>query len=795
MTSNQFKNQKGFHLKFIYLLLFLFIFNVDLIAQKKYTISGYIREKGSRELLIGVNIYIPGTQTGTTTNNYGFYSLTLPEGQYKLMYSYVGYVPYDLDINLDKNIDFSALLESQLELKGVEIKAQRQEKISETSRMSTIDLPVAQLRDMPAFLGERDVFKALMLMPGVQSGSEGSTGLYVRGGGPDQNLIILDDAVVYNANHLFGFFSVFNGDALKSIELTKGGFPARYGGRLSSVIDMNMKDGNKEKIAGEVGIGVISSRMTLEGPLKKEKASFLISARRTYIDLLIRPFMKADEGIAGYYFYDLNAKVNYDFGNKDKLYISGYFGRDKFFFRQKDTYSGSTSESSGGLFWQNSTGTIRWNHLFNNKLFANTSFIYSNYLLKLYANEIDGNDYFKLSYSSGIEDFSLKYDLTYIPNPNHHIKFGIISTQHRFTPSAIVIKESDFDDFKFGVKPIEATESGIYIEDDWKLNPKTKMNAGIRLSHFIHKEKNYFNLEPRIAASYMINEELSVKASYATMNQYIHLLSNTGIGLPTDLWVPATNRTTPQQSHQIASGFAKDFTKQNFAISIEGYYKKMNNIVGYKEGATFLLIDDPTGAEEFTWEDNITKGKGWSYGTEFLLQRKYGMLSGWIGYTLSWTQHQFEDVNFGEKYYTRYDRRHDFSVVAIYKAHDYISFSATWVYGTGNAITLATGEYYAFPHEYGTDQGSGSSFIQYVNDYGEKNSFRMAPYHRLDIGMQITHKLKGKATGTIDFSIYNAYNRKNPFFYYVGSDSKGNSELRQVSIFPILPSLSYSIKF
>lgn len=770
----------------------------------KRTISGYVRERGSSELLIGVNVYLPGTTIGTTTNNYGFYSLTLPAGDtLTLAFSYVGYRPEIRKVFLQQNIELNITLLAEAILQEVEVVAQRQEQISQSPQMSVIEVPVSQIKDIPALLGEKDVLKVLQLMPGVQKGSEGNSGIYVRGGGPDQNLIILDDAVVYNAYHLFGFFSLFNGDALKSVELTKGGFPARFGGRLSSVIEMNMKEGNKEKLHGEGGIGLISSRLTLEGPLKKDKSSFLISGRRTYADALIRPFMHSDEK-GGYYFYDLNTKVNYDFGRKNKLYVSGYFGQDRFFYRDK--YDGNTSKT--GFNWGNATGTLRWNHLFNEKIFANTSVIFSNYRFKIYSQEKDGDGaQYNLDYSSGIRDFGIKYDVDFFPVPNHAIKAGIVSTHHRFTPSALVVKDTDISEFRREIDNIDVVESGIYIEDLYKPLPQLRINAGFRLSHFAATNKQYLKPEPRISASYSLREDFSVKASYAIMNQYVHLISNTGIGLPTDLWVPATARIAPQQSRQVAAGIAKDFTGKGLSLTVEGYYKKSDNILGYKEGASFLLIDEgPEEANQVSWENNVTAGQGWSYGVEMMLQKKFGRFSGWAAYTLSWTQLQFDSLNSGKKYYARYDRRHDISLVGIYELSPRITLSGTWVYGTGNAITLPIAEYNAPNHNPGGPDNLRYNFGYYgygnrVNDYGSKNSFRMGAYHRMDIGIQF-HKKKRWGERTWEISFYNLYNRKNPFFYFIDSvyDTTsnyptGSNVLKQITLFPVIPSFTYSFKF
>ncbi|MFH1121720.1 MAG: TonB-dependent receptor [Bacteroidota bacterium] len=788
------------HRILIFILTGLLVISSHLYAQEKYSISGYVRESGSRELLPGVNIYLPELKAGTTTNNYGFYSVTLPRGKYEIRFSFIGYQTVVLNVDLGQDINQDIDLKSTINLSEVVISAEKAERISESSRMSMISLPVNQIKNIPALLGEKDVFKALQLMPGVQKGSEGSSGIYVRGGGPDQNLIILDDAPVYNASHLFGFFSIFNGDALKSVELTKGGFPARYGGRLSSVVEMTMKDGNKEKFSGEAGIGLISSRLLFEGPVVKEKASFLVSARRTYIDALIRPFMN-DEGKAGYYFYDLNAKVNYDISSRNKLYLSGYFGRDKFHVTTRDYYDNNDNyQSKSGLYWQNATGTLRWNHLFSNRIFSNTSLIFSRYNLRIYSKEKDNSGEYLLEYNSGIRDFALKYDLEYHVSTTYTLRTGIQTTNHLFTPSAIVEKDSEaLIEFK-NETTYNSFETGLYLENNFNFSGKLQLNAGLRLSHFIADKKNYISPEPRLSVNYLISEGLSAKIAYAEMNQYIHLLSNTGAGLPTDLWVPSTDRVSPQNSRQISGGLAKDLPAYNITVTLEGYHKWSSNILGYKPGASFLLLDDPSDAQSFTWQDNVTAGSGRSYGAELLIHRKTGKLSGWIGYTLSWTRLQFDEINFGKEFWARYDRRHDLSLVAIYTLNNRITISGTWVYGTGNAITLPMGEFPAEQHQpFASLLGSFNYNNWYFNatDYGEVNSFRMRAYHRLDFAVQF-HKQKKNVERTWEIGLYNAYSRKNPYFYFVESTYNNDlvtSKLRQVSIFPIIPSVTYSIKF
>lgn len=768
-------------------------------AQNKFTVSGYVREEGSAEQLIGVNIYLPGTTTGTTSNTYGFYSITLPQTDtLTLIFSYVGYASQVRKLPLKANTELNIDLLSEAMLQEVEVIARQQEKISETPQMSSIEVPIAQIKSVPALLGEKDVLKVLQLMPGVQKGSEGNSGIYVRGGGPDQNLIILDDAVVYNAFHLFGFFSVFNGDALKSVELTKGGFPARYGGRLSSVIEMNMKEGNKEKLHGEGGIGLISSRLTLEGPLKKGRSSFLISGRRTYADAIMRPLMPAGSK-AGYYFYDLNTKLNYDFGTKNKVYISGYFGRDKFSIVDQ-LFS---SSSRNGFNWGNATGTLRWNHLFNQKLFANTSFIFSNYRFGAFAREKDakGNTY-SLDYSSSIRDLGLKYDVDYFASPRLFFKAGIHTTLHRFTPDALVIKDIGTEQPQRNIVHTDAVETALYAESASEPLPGLKVNAGLRMSLFQVHNKAYLNPEPRLSASYSLSRNTAIKMSYADMYQYLHLLSNTGIGLPTDLWVPATEKVAPQRSRQIALGLAKDFAGKTMTGTVELYYKKMDNSIAYKEGSSFLVISQgPERAGQVNWEDNVVSGQGWSYGAEWLLQKKVGRFSGWIGYTLSWTELQFDSLNFGEKFFARYDRRHDISVVGIYQLSPKITLSGTWVYGTGNAVTLPVSLFYTPQHEPNLpgSVGYGYEMGTFTNDYGKKNSFRMAPYQRMDVGIQF-HKKKKKYERTWEVSIYNLYNRKNPYYYTIGSKvdpATGAQQriLKQVSLFPIIPSVSYNFKF
>ena len=747
----------------------------------KFTISGYVKEAGSNELLLGVTVLIPSLNTGVITNNYGFYSITLEEGSYDVVYTFVGFEGIKKSVALNRDIVLDQFLKpSTVALEEVIISAELQEKESKKTQMSTLKLATKSVENIPAFMGEKDVLKVLQLMPGVQSGSEGNSGLYVRGGGPDQNLLILDDAIVYNTSHLFGFFSIFNGDALKSIVLHKGGFPARFGGRLSSVIKMDMKDGNKEAVHGKVGVGLISSSVLVEGPIKKGTTSFLVSARRTYIDALIAPFNSSDTK-GGYYFHDFNAKINHEFSPKDKLYISGYFGQDRFYFKDK------IGDFNAKLGWGNTTSTVRWNHQFSNKVFANTSAIFSKY--KFDVREKD--PYFELKYNTSVRDFGFKYDVDFFPAIQHAIKFGIASTFHQFIPSALVLEEAGVSPTNTQTK-FNTVESAIYLEDDVQLFNNMNANIGFRISHFVHKNKEYFNPEPRIALVYRLPNNFAMKASFASMNQYVHLLSNSGIGLPTDLWVSSTDRVKPQSSQQVAAGMAKDFPR-NIAVTIEGYYKKSKNVIAYKEGASFLELDDPESSETLSWEDNITAGSADAYGLELFIQKKIGDFNGWIGYTLSKTELQFEEINFGEKFFAKYDRRHDFSTVGIYTISDKLTLSGTWIYGTGNNFSLPTGIIRTLPDHLSSESLSSREF----NNVDSRNNFRAAAYHRLDVSLRMS-KQKNRGIRTWELSLYNAYNRQNPFLYFrdtrrVAGGTQGI--LKKVSLFPLLPSMSYSFQF
>jgi len=776
-------------------IFFLLAASLISSAQNKYTISGYVRDSLSGETLIGSSVSISGQGKGITSNQYGFYSITLPQGRYTVAASFTGYGSEGLEIDLNgsKEIDFSLLQRSMMQ--EVIVSSVRRDNNVRSAQMGKIDMSISRIKSVPVLLGEVDILKTLQLLPGVRNAGEGNTGLYVRGGGPDQNLIMLDDAIVYNTGHLFGFFSIFNSDAIKNITLIKGSMPAQYGGRLSSVLDVSMKEGNMKKIEVEGGIGLIASRISVQGPVKKDNASFIISARRTYIDILTRPFISKSSDFhgTGYYFYDLNAKVNYKFSDKDRVYLSTYFGRDVF------TFNNSQRAFKADIPWGNSTATLRWNHVFNRKLFANTTLVYNDYNFVFGAQQND----FRIRLSSGIKDVNGKLDFDYYPSPKHKVKFGGLYTYHTFVPNVLTGNQggTHFDPENATKK--HAVERALYVQDEWEVSDKININGGIRYSSFAQigpytlfnrdadgnkmdsivygrgkTIKYYGGFEPRATLRYSINESTSLKAGITRNLQYIHLVSNAGSTLPTDLWVPSTYRVKPQISWQYAAGIFKNFYDNEFETSLEVYYKDMRNQIEYKEGYTPSL-NDP--------EDDFTFGRGWSYGTELFINKTRGRFSGWIGYTLSWTWRKFAGLNGGEKYPAKYDRRHDLSVVGTYELNKKWKFSAVFVYGSGNATTLPERFYII-----------GGVLTQ---EYSQVNQYRLPAYHRLDLAATYTPAPKAgrKLQQSWVFSLYNSYSRLNPYFIYFNQtgnpyDGSLRVEARQVSLFPVIPAVTWNFK-
>lgn len=821
-----------------YILIFIAFTFLSLFTHaQSVTISGHITNAKSGETVIGASIYDSYSKKGSLSNAYGFYSLTIPKGLVNLTYFYTGYTSNRHLFDLTKDTIINIRINESVELKEVVVIGNQKNIGVQGSQMSTIDIPISLIKTVPSLFGEKDVIKALQLLPGVKAGVEGSAGLYIRGGGADENLLLLDGVPVYNVNHMFGFFSIFNADAIKNVTLYKGSFPARFGGRLSSVVDIRMKDGDNKKLHGSLSLGLISAKINLEGPIGSKNTTFNISARRTYADLLAPPFLKsaiAEKGLektkAGYYFYDINTKITHKFSDKDRIYLSAYVGNDVIYTNIKQSEAKYTNASGGvngyetnwlkmDWNWGNIISALRWNHVISNKLFMNATSSYTHYGFDLaVGNENQTVRYspaketFKnttLTYDSGIEDISSKIDFDYSLNASNDIKFGTNYTFHRFSPGVTVAEMENnttgASDTVIGDQNIISHEAIAYFEDNISISHALKANIGVHYSAFYVQNHFYNSVQPRLGLRYLLNEKLSLKAGYASMSQYIHLLSNNNVSLPTDLWVPVTKRIEPMKSQQVTFGTfynLNDFIE----LSVETYYKSMDNLIEYKDGASFF--GSSTG-----WEDKVSVGRGWAYGVEFLAQKSVGKTTGWIGYTWAKSERLFdkpgEVLNNGKTFPTKYDRRHDLSVVVSHKFSEKIDISATWVYSSGSSGTLSMQNYLAtdIPGTSPTSSvPSDATSVDITNSIpyiSSRNNYRYEPYHRLDLGINFNKKLK-HGTRTWNVSIYNVYNQLNPFLVTVKSNSTYNEStnvytkkntLIQTSIFPIIPSISYSYKF
>jgi len=765
------------------LFLLNIIFSTPSVAQRSYSFSGTIRDAATGEILIGASVLVKDLKTvGVSSNAYGFYSLTIPEGRHVLSVQFIGYHASVDTIFLDKELTLNFNLSPELvKINEVVVTGERSNKNVTSTEMSSNNLEVHEISTIPVLLGEKDVLKTIQLLPGIEGAGEGSTGFYARGGGIDQNLIMLDEATVYNSSHLLGFLSVFNSDAVKDVKVMTGGIPAEYGGRLSSVVDIRTNDGNMKEYDGSGGIGLLASRLTVGGPIVKDEGSFDISARRTYADLFLRLSSDTTINRASLYFYDLNAKANYTLGMQDRVYISGYFGRDNFAY-----------PNLFGFNWGNETATLRWNHIFAEHLFSNTSLIYSNYE---YSNNVtSGTSQFTIT--SGIQDANFKTDFQYFVDAQSNVKFGINSIYHTFLPGTVTATAgSTFNGIT--IPDRYALENAAYVAHEIEVLTGFKLDYGLRFSWFslygpgqvkTYDEngdvltttsygtgqviKTYTGLEPRISANYLLDETSSVKASYTRTSQYLHLLSNSVTSNPSDLWVPSSNNVKPQYADQVAVGYFRNFNDNALEASLELYYKNMQNVIDYKNGADLQFNPDV--------EALLSYGRGWSYGAEFLLRKKYGPLTGWIGYTLSRTEEQFADINNGAPFPARQDRTHDISIVAIYQYSPKWTFSATWVYNTGNAVTFPSGNYIL-------------EDVRLVPYYTERNGYRMPAYHRLDLSATWTLGPKSN----LDFSVYNAYNRMNPYAIYFRRDPNDPNQTQavQTTFFPIIPSVTYNFTF
>lgn len=793
--------------KILYLIISFTLAVSGLYAQR-VTLSGTVRDASSGESLMGAYIILTDTThamspQGCVTNQAGFYSLTVPSGDYRMTVSYLSYQTITEDIRLQKSVNRTFELEpTAISGDEVVIQGEKADKNIASADVGHMEMKIEAIKALPALMGEADVIKSIQLLPGVQSGGEGNSGYYVRGSGTDQNLILLDEATVYNAGHLFGFFSIFNADAVKNIDMVKSGMPAYYGGRAASILNVYQKEGNLKKYEVDGGIGLIFSHLTVQGPIKKNKASFIISGRRTYADFLIQPFLKPTSPLKGmdFYFYDLNAKFNVIINDKHRLYFGAYYGNDVYGFKSP------TGGTNCTFHWGNAAASARWNYIITDKLFLNTSATFSYYDFKTNM----GMDVFKLDLSSGVRDYALKSELTWMPTPKHNIRFGVHNTFHYCIPGQYAVQAGEGFDFALPeVQPLMANELAIYAHDEWDISRRWKMNVGVRYTHFCHIGdftryildeadnivdsvmykpgeliSQYNRVEPRFSVRFLIDSATSIKASATLNNQFMHQISIASISLPTDVWMPCTDLLKPQTVIQASLGVFRNFYHNMFETYIDLYYKKMYHLAEYRDGLDF-------GAFTMNPDQIYVYGQGWSTGAEFFVKKSKGKITGFIGYTLGFTRKQFDDLNNGQPFWAKYDRRHDVSISLTYEIlRNKLSVSALWVYQTGNTMTIPIGYYFYM----------GS----YITEYSDRNGYRIPPYHRLDIAVNWTIKKTSKFETGLNFSIYNVYNRKNPFFIYMETatnfdlqnlDFSITNQAYQMSLFPIIPSVMWTFKF
>ncbi len=769
-------------MKKTFLITLISLLSVAISFAQKSTLSGTIRDKNSGEELIGASIQVVELKgTGTVANEYGFYSLTLKNGEYNIKVSYVGYQDFLQKIDWSKDQKMDINLAQGVEMQEVMVSAKKENENVTRAQMGVEKIEMKDVKTIPMLFGERDVLKTIQLLPGVKSAGEGNAGFYVRGGASDQNLILLDEAPVYNASHLLGFFSTFNSDAIKDATLIKGNSPAQYGGRLSSVLDMKMNEGNDKTYHVNGGLGLISSRLSVEGPIQKEKSSFLLAGRRTYADIFLQASPDFKDNTL--YFYDFNAKANYRINENNRVFLSGYFGRDVLGFGDQF-----------GIDWGNKTGTLRWNHIVNQKLFSNTSLIYSdyNYNIKISGG---GNSF---NINSEIKDFNLKQEFQWFPNANNSWRFGVNAIHHTIAPSRFTSDSTDVitaqkKDDRYGL------ESAAYINNSFTVNSKLSMDYGLRLSAYsilgdgsynIYEKglktsnidltdktfgKTYFNLEPRLSLSYKISENSSLKTAYGRNTQHLHLLSNSTSSSPTDQWIGNTYNVKPEIADQVSLGYFRNFADNKLEFSAETYYKSMQNQVDYKNGADLNSAPDV--------ESELLYGQGRAYGLELFLKKRTGKMTGWISYTLSKTERKIEGISNGNWYNAKQDRTHDFSIVGMYQLSPKWSLSGNWVYYTGNAVTFPSGKY----------QVDGVTTYLYT----ERNGYRMPAYHRLDLGATYEKKRAGRYQSSWNFSVYNAYARENAYTitFQDSETNPGTTEALRTSLFKLVPSVSYNFKW
>ena len=761
----------------------------QLLAQGKLTVSGILKDSKTGETLIGATVKVKElTATGAVSNEYGFYSITIAPGKYTLVFSYLGYADKSMEITLSANQKLNVELDDNTkEIGEVVVTGEKTNSNVTSTKMGAVHLDVREANKVPVIFGEKDIIKTIQLMPGVLTLGEGNTGFYVRGGGADQNLILLDEATVYNPSHLLGFFSIFNSDAIKDVNLYKGSIPAEYGGRVSSVMDVRMNDGNSKNFGVSGGIGLIASRLTIEGPIGDSgRGSFIVSGRRTYADLFLKLSSNQQLRNSSLYFYDLNVKGNYKLGEKDHIYLSGYFGRDAF-----------SSQNLISTDWGNATGTLRWNHLITDKLFLNTSLIASNYSFNN-SNTFGANSF---TINSGIKDYSLKEDFYDYISPENTLKYGVQSTYHTFIPADITGDLNALSGRITNIQKKYAWENAAYISDDFGVGSRWRFNTGVRVSsfsllgndaeiytyndkgvatdsNFYAKNKfikTYYAVEPRLGTTYLLNDVSSLKASYFYNTQYLHLLSNSTISTPNDLWIPSSNNVKPQQAQQYSIGYFRNLHENDYEFSAETYYKNMYNQIDYATGADLTFNPKV--------ESQLLYGTGKAYGLELFLRKKTGRFTGWLSYTLSRTLRNFPGIDSNKTFPARQDRIQVISLVGIYELSKKWSVSATFVYYTGNAVSFPSGKYEV-----------DGKLMDY---YTERNGYRMPPYNRLDLSATRIMKKTAKFESELNFSVYNAYARQNAYFIYFQKDpnNPNNTQAVQVSLFSIIPSITYNFKF
>ncbi len=797
---------------------------------KQVTVSGFVRDKRSAESLIGASVYEAHSRVGTASNNFGFFSLTLPPGNITIRSSYIGYTSHQHILNgLERDTVLTIELEPSASLQEVVITGQSNDKQSVLStQMGALEINQQTIRSTPVMFGEADIIKTLQLTPGVSAGTEGTAGMYVRGGNVDENLFLIDGNPVYQINHIGGIFSAFNPEAISGMDFFKSGFPSRYGGRLSSVVDVHTKEGNMKEYHGSASIGLISGNLNFEGPIIKDRTSFNIGLRRTWLDVLSAPAVAIANKItkkdgtrlrARYAFHDLNLKVNHIFNDRSRMYLSLYNGNDVLKggstdFPDQDSDNNYNYDSDVSLRWGNIMATAGWTYVFNNRLFGKVSGVFTRYHSRLRNTEHDvvgneGDEDYSDSFrenetNTGITDFGLRTSFDYLPASAHHIRFGGDYLVHRFHPEynrSVAYEKNEETSVEIGQEfandLLWGHEAGVYAEDDWTLSSAVRLNAGLRFRLFNVQGKTYTGLEPRVSLRWLLDDNLSFKASYSRMNQYVHLISNSFISLPTDAWMPVTRKLKPLISDQVSAGFYYNLNKE-YNFSVEGYYKTLDNLLEYRDGHTFT-------PSFVNWEDKLTAGEGSSYGAEFMVRKETGRTTGWVGYGLSWSDRQFDELNQGARYPARFDNRHKLNIVVMHKISPKVELSAAWSYASGNHVTLSLENYYE--NGTGSPTNNDNHYMdasESIDYYEGRNNYQLPAYHRLDLGIKIYRPKKKGRMGIWTVSIYNVYSRMNPFMIYKSdktvpdpgsSYGKNVPVFKTIGIMPIIPSISYTYKF